>query len=302
MDLWIPITLGAALMQCLRTAQQKRLKGQLSTNGANFARYVYGAPFAVAAFALYMAAWGPALPAPGLAFVVHCMVGGVAQIVATSFLILAFTMRNFAAGTTYSKTETVQTALLATVFLAEPLTAGAWIAIVIGLAGVLVLSVPAAAGGWRTALLGVTDKAALFGLASGGLFGVSAIGIRGASLSLGSEVDFLARSLMTLAAVTTLQTTLMIAYLAAAERGEITRVLRAWRQAAPVGVMSVIGSAGWFTAMTLQNVAYVRALGQVELLFTVAVSRFGFREAPTRRELVGVALVAGGVVALLLQR
>ncbi|BBK41250.1 membrane protein [Allostella vacuolata] len=301
MELWVPITVAAALLQCLRTAQQKRLKGQLSTNGVNYARYVYGAPLAAAAFAAYVGLTHATLPSPGGWFLFYCLLGGVAQIVATGFLIVAFTMRNFAAGTTYSKTETVQTALLATVFLAEPLTAGGWIAIVIGLAGVLTLSAPAGADGWRSALLGITDKAALYGLASGGLFGVSAIGIRGASLSLG-DGDFLARALMTLASVTALQTVLMTIYLRAVQPGEVGRTLRAWRQAGPVGIMSVLGSAGWFTAMTLQNVAYVRALGQVELIFTVAVSRFGFREAPTRRELVGIFLVAVGVVALLLVR
>ncbi|WP_374440601.1 EamA family transporter [Stella sp.] len=299
MDLWVPITVAAALLQCLRTAQQKVLKGRLSTNGVNYARYIYGAPIAAAAFFAYLGLSGVAMPATGGRFLFFCLLGGVAQIVATSFLILSFTMRNFAAGTTYSKTETVQTALLATIFLAEPLTLGGWVAIVIGLAGVLTLSVPAGASGWRQALLGVTDRAALYGLASGGLFGVSAIGIRGASLSLG-DADFVVRSLMTLASVTALQTVLMTAYLQAVERGEVMRVIRAWRHAAPVGVMSVLGSAGWFTAMTLQNVAYVRALGQVELVFTVLVSRFGFREPPTWRELVGILLVAVGVVALLL--
>ncbi|BBK30132.1 hypothetical protein EDC65_4621 [Stella humosa] len=301
MELWVPITVMAALLQCLRTAQQKRLKGQLSTNGVNYARYVYGAPFAAVAFAAYILLSDAVMPAAGGRFLFFCLLGGIAQIVATSFLIIAFTMRNFAAGTTYSKTETVQTAILATVFLAEPITLGGWIAIVIGLAGVLTLSVPKGADGWRSALLGVTDKAALYGLASGGLFGVSAIGIRGASLSLG-DGDFIARSLMTLAAVTCLQTVLMTIYMQVTARGEVGQVLRAWRQAAPVGIMSVLGSAGWFTAMTLQNVAYVRALGQVELIFTVAVSRFGFREAPTLRELIGIALVATGVVALLLVR
>jgi drug/metabolite transporter (DMT)-like permease len=66
--------------------------------------------------------------------------------------------------------------------------------------------------------------------------------------------------------------------------------------------LSVLGSACWFMAMTLQNAAYVRALGQVELIFTILVSRFAFREPPTARELAGIALVAGGVVMLLTSR
>lgn len=301
MELWVPITVGAALIQCLRTAQQKRLKGRLSTNGVNYARYVFGAPIAILAFTAYMAFSGGPLPEVNPSFLVHALIGGVAQILATSFLIIAFTMRNFAAGTTYSKTETVQTAILATVFLAEPVTLPGWIAIVVGLVGVLTLSLPATGGNLRSALLGWTDKAALYGLASGGLFGVSAIGIRGASLALG-DFDFLTRALMTLAVITSLQTVLMTGYLTIVERGETMKVMRAWRSAAPVGVMSVLGSAGWFIAMTLQNVAYVRALGQIELVFTVLVSRFGFREAPSWRELLGIALIAGSVVVLLLGR
>jgi len=301
MELWVPITVGAALIQCLRTAQQKRLKGRLSTNGVNYARYVFGAPIAILAFAGYMVFSGRPLPPVNPSFLIHALIGGVAQILATSFLIIAFTMRNFAAGTTYSKTETVQTAILATIFLAEPVTLPGWIAIVVGLIGVLTLSLPATGGNLRSALLGWTDKAALYGLASGGLFGVSAIGIRGASLALG-DFDFLTRALMTLAVITSLQTVLMTGYLTIAERGETMKVLRTWRSAAPVGVMSVLGSAGWFIAMTLQNVAYVRALGQIELVFTVLVSRFGFREAPSWRELLGIALIAGSVVVLLLGR
>ena len=86
------------------------------------------------------------------------------------------------------------------------------------------------------------------------------------------------------------------------DRPALLRTIRLWRAAAPVGILSVVGSAGWFTAMTLQNAAYVRAVGQVELIFTLFVSRYGFGERPTLRELGGIALVAGGVIVLLIGR
>jgi drug/metabolite transporter (DMT)-like permease len=62
----------------------------------------------------------------------------------------------------------------------------------------------------------------------------------------------------------------------------------------------MLGSAGWFTAMTIQNAAYVRALGQIELVFTFAASYFFFRERTSRVELLGIALVIGGILILLL--
>ena len=47
MELWIPITVAAALGQTWRTAMQQKLRGLLSVNGAGFVRFVYGVPIAV---------------------------------------------------------------------------------------------------------------------------------------------------------------------------------------------------------------------------------------------------------------
>jgi drug/metabolite transporter (DMT)-like permease len=299
--IWIPITVAAAFLQCMRTALQKRLVAPIGTDAANFVRYLYGAPLAALMLAGMLTFGDEALPTPGLRFYVMAGIGGLAQIVATTCLIIAFTLRDFAVGTTLSKTETVQTALMATVFLAEPLGMIAWVAILVSLGGVLLLSLPARIGGLASIVHGLTEKAALFGLAAGGLFGLSAIGIRGASLSL-PEGGFFLRAMLTLAFITAFQSVVMGSWLAWRDRAALARTVRLWRQAAPVGLLSVVGSAGWFTAMTLQNAAYVRAVGQVELIFTLIVSRYGFGERPSRRELTGIALVAGGVIVLLIGR
>ena len=52
--------------------------------------------------------------------------------------------------------------------------------------------------------------------------------------------------------------------------------------------------------MTLENAAYVRAVGQIELVFTLVASYFFFRERSTALELAGIVLVVGGIVILLL--
>jgi drug/metabolite transporter (DMT)-like permease len=54
--------------------------------------------------------------------------------------------------------------------------------------------------------------------------------------------------------------------------------------------------------MTIQNAAYVRALGQVELLFTFAAGYLFFRERFNALELIGIGLVASGIWLLLLYR
>ncbi len=86
------------------------------------------------------------------------------------------------------------------------------------------------------------------------------------------------------------------------EPDQLRASLRAWRAAVWVGASGVAGSVGWFTAMTLQNVAYVRALAQVELVFTFLVSWLVFKEAIARSEIFGCMLIVAAVVGVILLR
>ena len=299
MELWVPITLAAAFMQNLRSALQKHLKGTLSTLGATFCRFVYAAPLALVYVALLGEGYGLAWPEPNPRFVLFAMLGGVTQITATALLVYLFSLRNFAVGTTYSKTETVQTAVFGLVILGEPVSSLAAFAIVISLVGVMSISVAKSHLTLRNLLLGWTGRAAFIGILSGTFFGLSAVSYRAAALSLGGE-GFLMQAAFTLACVVVFQTVIMAVWIRVREPGELTRVFRGWRVASLVGVTGMIGSVGWFTAMTLENAAYVRAVGQVELVFTFIASYFFFRERSTVLEIAGILLIVAGIVILLL--
>ena len=299
MELWVPITLAAAFMQNLRSALQKHLKGSLGTSGATFCRFVYAAPLALAYVALLGEGYGFEWPAPNPRFVRFAMLGGLTQITATALLVYLFSLRNFAVGTTYSKTETVQTAVFGLVILGEPVSSAAAGAIAISLVGVMSISVAKSRLTLRNLLLGWTGRAAFIGMLSGTFFGLSAVAYRAAALSLGGD-GFLMQAAFTLACVVVFQTAVMAAWIRAREPGELTRVVRGWRVASLVGVSGAIGSIGWFTAMTLENAAYVRAVGQVELVFTFVASYFFFRERSTALEIAGILLIVAGIVILLL--
>ena len=299
MELWVPVTLAAAFMQNLRSALQKHLKGSLSTSGATFCRFVYAVPLALAYVALLGEGFGFEWPDPNPRFALFAMVGGLTQITATALLVYLFSLRNFAVGTTYSKTETVQAAVFGLAILGEPVSLAAAIAIGISLVGVMLISVAKTRLTLRNLLLGWTGQAAFIGVLSGTFFGLSAVAYRAASLSLGGE-GFLMQAAFTLACVVVFQTAVMAAWIRLREPGELTRVIGRWRVASLVGVSGMLGSAAWFTAMTLENAAYVRAVGQVELVFTFIASYFFFRERSTALELAGVVLIVVGIVILLL--
>lgn len=299
MELWIPITLAAAFFQNLRSALQKHLKATLSTSGATFSRFAYAAPLAILYALLLSTLGGNALPEPNVQFFGYMAVGGVGQILATALLVYLFSFRNFAVGTTFSKTETVQTAIFGFFILGDRMTVMAGLAILISLLGVFAISAARAPKGLRGLVGSLTERTALIGIASGAFFGISAVSYRAASLSLGGE-GFLMQAAFTLAAVTTFQTVLMALYMRVREPGQITAVLRSWRVSSLVGLAGMLASACWFTAMTIQNAAYVRALGQVELIFTFVFSYFVFGERSNRLELIGIALVTAGILVLLI--
>ncbi len=301
LELWIPITIFAAFMQNVRSSLQKYLKGQLSTSGATFSRFAYAAPLALLYVLALTNLGGYELPGITSSFVVYGLVGALAQILATATLIYIFSFRNFAVGTTFSKTETIQTAVFGIVVLGETISIPATFAILISLVGVIMISVSQSALTARDLFKNGLDRSALIGIASGGLFGISAVSYRAASLSLDGG-DFIIRGALTLAFVTVFQTIVMALYMHLREPGQLTAVLRSWKVAGWVGFTGWLGSVGWITAMTLQNAAYVRAVGQIELLFTFAASYLVFKERSTKLELAGIGLVTIGIVALLVWR
>jgi len=187
MELWIPVTLFAAFMQNARSALQKHLKGRLTTMGATYVRFLYAVPFALAYMLGLHLIGGAPLPAPNGAFLVYVALGGLSQIIFTFLLLWLFSFRNFAAGTTFSKTEVVQIAVLGFLVLGDTLTLASGAAILLAAVGVVVLSAAQTNVTLATLFSSLGEKSTIIGLASGAFLGASVVFFRGASLSLGYD-------------------------------------------------------------------------------------------------------------------
>lgn len=297
-SLWIPITVAAAFCQNLRTVLQKHLRATLSTNGATLTRYAFGSPLVVLYVIGLHGLAGLPWPRPSLVFVGWIVTGALTQILATSFLIHLFSFRNFAVGVAYSKTEVIQAAIFGLVFLGDVVTPWGAAAIAIGTLGVMLISLVGTGRVLHELLLGWTERPALIGIASGGLFGIAAVAFRAAALSLG-EPGFVMPAGYTLLWANLLQTALLSAYLYARERDQFARLFAAWRVSTLTGIIGVTASALWFMAMTIQVAAYVRTLGLIELVFTFLFSWFFFKERPKLTEFIGIALLLLGIAMML---
>lgn len=292
MPLWIVASVFAAFMQNLRFLLQRHLKvTSLSTGGATWARFAFAVPFVALALFTYRGLSGQALPVPvpGAGFGRFVAIGSLAQMLATACVVALFARRNFYVGITLKKSEVILTALVGLVVLGEAVSPVVLVAIAVGFAGVLALSDPPRERDlpWTARIF---NAASGYGLASGLLFGVSAVSYRGATLALDGG-DAPLRAATSLLSATVIQTLTLGLWLAWRERGQIALVLASWRISALTGLTSMIGSLAWFTAFALQTAAYVKAVGQVELVFTFVFSAFWLREKISRSEVIGIALI-----------
>ncbi|MEM7099471.1 MAG: EamA family transporter [Pseudomonadota bacterium] len=284
------LTLGAAFLQNVRSLLQKRLTGTLSVNGATYVRFLYAVPFAWL-YAAYL--WWGDSPGFTTLFWVYVLFAATAQIAATAALLGSFTTGNFAVGTAFSKTEAAQAAVFGLVILGDTVSGVGLAGIAISLVGVILLS-----GTLTIRQLLRPDRQMWLGLAAAAGFAISAVGFRGASLGL-DDGTYLERAGLTVAVAVSLQTILMGGYLLAFEPGELRRTLGQYRVAVWVGLIGMVASVGWFTAMTLKNAAVVRAVGQVELLFTLITSVWLLKEKIKLREIVGIVCVVLGIILLI---
>ena len=297
MELWVIITIGAAFFQAVRTALQKHLKDALSTNAISFSRFIFGLPWAcLYAYALTKILEIP-LPETHFSFFMFCTIAGVAQIISTSLLVHLFSFKNFMIGTTYVKTEAIFTAILGIILFREHISLWGFAAIITGIIGVMMISAAKEKFSVRSLIRSIGKKEAIIGITSGFGFAISSLCLREAATSLKSE-SFLMQASMTLMITLIIQSFLMAIYMIIKETEQFKFMLTHWKRTAAVGLTSVIGSACWFTAFTLTAAAYVKTVGQIEVLFTICMSVFIFKETVNRYEIAGIALIIASVLML----
>ena len=286
--LWAVFTVIAAAAQTVRNATQRELTARLGMVGATHVRFLFGLPFALLFLAGVTLVAGAPPPAPGAIFWPWVLAGALLQIAATALMLAAMGERSFVVAIAYIKTEPVQVALFGLIFLGDHVTPAMATAILIATAGVVVMSLKGAAGAIKPAVLGLT---------AGGCFALSAIGYRGAILSL-HDPNYVMAATLTVTIGLAVQTALLTGWLLIRDRAVLAAIVAAWRPSLFAGFMGALASQFWFLAFAIATAASVRTLALVEVLFAQAISRFVFKQPVSAREVAGIGLIVVGVALL----
>ena len=288
--LWIVFTLVAAFSQSVRNILQRSLTATLGTIGATHVRFLYGLPFGLVFLAVVLVATGVRMPVPTIAVLGWTGFGALTQIAATALMLAAMQQKSVVVVTAYIKTEPVLVAVFGLALLGDPVTITLVAAILIATAGVLLMTWPRAGMGEIFAV-----RPALYGLGAAGLFGLSAVGFRGAIIGVASG-NFVADASIVLVLALALQTIVLTAWLALREPKTLVAIAKAWRQSLAAGFTGAFASQAWFLAFAVESAARVRTLALVEILFAQVLAGRFLREHAGPREWIGIAAAALGVV------
>lgn len=307
--LWIIISIFAALMQAVRTAAQKTLNQRMSNLGTTYVRSVFGLPVMVLFLAYVLSSYGGGWPKMRVDYLLLTAAGAAAQIFATMALIYMFKLRNFAIGTMLTKVDILMTAIIGTALFSENLSFNGVMGLLVVVSGVLLMTVgrmgiDKLTGEGVTLVQSVFGKSTQVAFLCALLFTFSYLFLREALLVMEPAEGVLPpgvgsmfwRGAWTVVIATLMQIVVVGIVLWFTERRVFGQMRPNAKIATFIGVTSAIGSIGWYTAFAMQNASYVRAVGQIEVVFTLLIAWFYFRERMTVLELVGVALTVVGIL------
>ena len=288
--LWILLTAAAAPLQVARNALQRGLVGDAGPWGATLVRFLFGLPFSLAIFAAVALATPGAAPHTSARFAAAISLGALSQIGATAALLVAMRRAGFAVATVMQQSSLPFAAIFGWLALGDAISAQAWAGIAATTAGLAVLSWP------RRDQMAGAGLGTVLGVASGLAFAVALNAYRQAGLALEPHHPIYSAT-ASVCVAQAIQTTVMLAALAAWRPAALLAVARSWRPSLGAGFFGAAASACWFGALALAPAGPVRAIGVIEAPIAAAAGRRLFKERLSPRQLAGGVMAAVGVVA-----
>lgn len=286
---WIAFTLMAGFMQSWRNALQKKVRETNTTSAATLSRFLYASPLALLYLVLLYQHQNAPIPDFSSHFVRLILQIAIAQIMATIFMVMLFHKHNYVIGAGLAKSEAMLTALLGVLWFSVNLSILAWLGVILGTLAVWIMSS-------IEKIKSISLSTLALGLSCGLCFALTSLWIREASLLL--ETQSIISAAWVLLLVILSQTLILGLWMLIKEPNAFKQLIT--RPALPmaVSICSMLGSLGWFSAMSLEIVPKVKTLGMIEVGFTILISVFWLKETVKKQDYI--ALVIIGVASVLI--
>ena len=295
---WVVITVIASLSQLLRSVFQKNIIEDVGILVSAYSRFVFALPFVALLAVLFLGSQDLVLlKTISLKAWFFLISASICQILFTIILIKLFTLRSFAIGIAFSKTEVIQTTLLEMIIIGFILTSHVFLSIVVGFIGMLFMSKQKLIV--KAGYDGLFLKQVTLGTLCGIFLGASSVLYKVALDSV--TTDFIYKKVIVLSFLAlAFQSVIFGSYILSTEGKQKVAVLFSiWKKGLPVGFFGCAATFCWFSAFSLVDATFVRAVGQLEIVFSVLISYLFYKEKTTGLELIGMSLITLSILALL---
>ena len=301
--IWIFAAIFAAACQTARSAFQKNMISKLGEYGAAYIRFCYALPFTTLIWLTWISIPSNNIPDLSIYSIVMCLVGSIFQVLFTYVLMKVFSHKNFATGIAFSKTEVILIAGLEIILLSAAFSISIMFGIILGVISVLLLSYAKKADSvsktFILLLKSIMSIGTLVGLLSGLLLAGSVVAFRVSIISV--DAPLLDKSLFISFIAIVFQTIFVGFYLYINKRNEFQAVIKYWKPSLPAGLCGTGATFGWFVAFGLTTAAEVRAVGQIELIFSILLSVLFFKEKIKKTELTGIILLGLSILIIIFE-
>lgn len=296
--LWVALTILASAVQVFRNSFQKNLLSSgVSDVLSSWARFILILPISIC-FVSYYAIYRSDIIA--WHWILLTFIAAILQILGNVSVIKCLKSGKFAIGTSLFKTEGLQTAILELIFLSTIITAHHIVIIFVGFVGIVILT-----GNFKSLdIKEFATKSTLYGLLAGFIFAVCGIFIKHAIYGhqyVSHETAFVS-GITILLFVNLIQN--IVFAVSRIYLGDLSKTLEKFisckRDIVKLGTFNIVGSVCWFWAFALAATAtYVKAVGQIEIIFSIFLSHYCMREKMKGYEIVGSFLIIASSIAII---
>ena len=296
---WIVTSVMGAFFQNARSSIQKKLNTEMSLMASTYVRFAFSLPVLFVVFFIYFGNFNYfIISVQNSNFITYVILASVLQISFTLLFLYLLKFTNFLIGTALSKTEVIQIAFFEFIILKDYLNFYALLGIMISTIGVIIFSTK----DLKNIINGFFSKSTVVGLLCGTLLALSVVFYRGSMEFLEFSNKNFDRALLTLFAATIIQTSLITFYLLLFEITEFKKIKSNIKLSSLAGFFGFSATISWFYSFSLVQAALVRAVGQIELLFSYISSRFMFKEKIRIIEIFGIFIFIFGLILVIFNK
>jgi drug/metabolite transporter (DMT)-like permease len=292
--MWALLTISAIFFQIIRNLEQKKLHKDLDVFTTSWSRFILPFPFAIIAVISTFQSYN-------FEFFHYILINALFQILGNIFLIKTIQTKNFSVGIAFSKTEIIQALILGFLLYNFRFNFNEILAIFIAFIGIILLA-KIDFKNFKDFTKSLKNIASLYGILCGFCFGITSYNIQFASNYLISDgFNSIKASTLVLLYTIFFQNIFFIIFKSFQKRlfSDVKKLflIDNYRKFLITSLSSFVGSICWYGAYTVGNVIHVKTVGQLEIIASMLVAKFHFKEKNSIKENLGIIFI---IIAILL--